>query len=89
MTGFQLKNGDVLIEKNEIQMISGAELLCQTVKSVLNTNKGEWYFDEDEGIEFSNILGKKAPIKTNDSTGIYEDYSEYGERLARRLDGVF
>ena len=60
MKGFKLdSNGDVEIIKNEIQMIDGNELLRQTVKSVLNTNKKEWFFDENEGITFSNILGKQ------------------------------
>lgn len=56
--GFALKNGDVLIENNEIQMVEGNELLRQTVQSIIETNKGEWFEDWDEGIEFSNILGK-------------------------------
>lgn len=50
--------GDVLIENNEIQMVEGNELLRQTVQSIIETNKGEWFEDWDEGIEFSNILGK-------------------------------
>lgn len=50
--------GDVLIENNEIQMVEGDELLRQTVQSIIETNKGEWFEDWDEGIEFSNILGK-------------------------------
>lgn len=48
----------MLIENNEIQMVEGDELLRQTVQSIINTNKGEWFTDWDEGIEFSNILGK-------------------------------
>lgn len=83
MTGFQLKNGDVVIENNEIQMVSDAELIRQTVETVLNTNKGEWFFDEDEGINFDNILGKKKKIKDNGNTSDY-----YNDRLEKRLDGV-
>lgn len=40
-------------------MINGNELLRQTVQSVLGTNKGEWFLDIDEGIDFSNLLGKE------------------------------
>ena len=50
--------GDLLIENNEIQMIEGEELLRQTVQSIIETNKGEWFTDWDEGVNFSNILGK-------------------------------
>lgn len=39
-------------------MVDGEELLRQTIQTIINTNKGEWFNDWDEGIEFSNILGK-------------------------------
>lgn len=59
MNGFELdENGDVLIQNNQIQMINGDDLLRQTVKSVIGTNKGEWFLNEDEGITFENIKGK-------------------------------
>lgn len=60
MKGFALdSNGDLLIEGNRISMISGEDLIRQTVQTVLGTNKGEWSLNIDEGIDFSNILGKK------------------------------
>lgn len=59
MRGFKLdENGDILIKNNEIQMIEGNELLQQTAQSVVGTNKGEWVLNREEGIMFSNILGK-------------------------------
>lgn len=42
----------------EIRMIDGNELVRQTVQIVLSTNKGEWFFNEELGIKFPNILGK-------------------------------
>lgn len=88
MQGFKLVDGDVAIENNIVQMTSGAELLRQTVETVLNTNKGEWWLNPDEGINFSNILGKNN-VKTNDvDTGGSTISSEFNELLARRLDGV-
>jgi len=60
MKGFKLSNGDVVIENNKIVMVDGNDLLRQTVESVLQTNKGEWFLNEDEGINFKAIL-KKAP----------------------------
>lgn len=50
--------GDLLIENNELQMVDGNELLRQKVQEVINTNKGEWFFDWEQGIDFSSILGK-------------------------------
>lgn len=37
---------------------------CKPAQQVLNTNKGEWFANHDEGITFSNILGKN---KTEDA----------------------
>ena len=48
-----------MIEHNRIQMVSGNELLRQTVESVLQTNKKEWFLNWQEGINFYNLLGKR------------------------------
>lgn len=59
MKGFMLDDhGDVVIHNNKILMVEGDELLLQTVKCVLGTNKGEWPLNREEGINFHNILGK-------------------------------
>ena len=91
MQGFKLNNGDVVIENGEIQMTSGADLTRQTVETVLNTNKGEWWLNPDEGINFSNILGKhtdsQQDSKTSSGTAA-ADNSAINEFLAKRLDGV-
>lgn len=61
MTGFALdKNNDLLISNNQMQMINGNDLTKQTVKTVIGTNKGEWCLNENEGINFKNILGKSV-----------------------------
>ena len=97
MKGFELSNGDVVIKNGEIQMVSGAELTRQTVETVLGTNKGEWFFNVDEGITFSNILGKKGLKETEipqNTTTIVKtvkeivDNPELNQLLQKRLDGV-
>ena len=60
MKGFKFENGDVVFEKGVIPMVEGDELLRQTVESVLGTNKGEWEFNTDEGIDFRAILKKRV-----------------------------
>lgn len=50
-------NGDLIINK-DIQTVDGDELLRQKIMEVLSTNKGEWFFDWEQGINFSNMLGK-------------------------------
>lgn len=58
MKGFSLTDGDLTITNNEIDMIEDDNLTAQTIRCVLSTNKGEWFFDEEEGIDFDNIFGK-------------------------------
>ena len=68
-TGFAIdENGDVVIENNEISIVTGGELIQQKVWSVLRTNLKEWFFDWDQGIDFDNLLGKD----TNEEIVRYE-----------------
>lgn len=98
MKGFLLdSNGDVVIKSGKIQMTEGDDLVRQTIRTVLGTNKGEWVFDQNEGINFKNILGKMGASSENESSenkalkqyyeNILEDTSELSARLAKRLDG--
>ena len=59
MKGFLLdEKGDIVIENGQLVMISGNELKAQTLRTVMGTNKGEWFYNNDEGIDFSFMLGK-------------------------------
>jgi len=59
MKAFKLdSSGDVVINDNKIEYVSGVELVAQTLRQVLNTNLGEWFGNEDEGIDFSVVLTK-------------------------------
>lgn len=87
MRGFLLdKNGDVVIEKGDISMIDGNELLRQSVQFVIATNKGEWFLNEDEGINYHAILKKNpeldsvrdeiaAALLQIDETFVLQDFS--------------
>lgn len=82
MTGFALdKNNDIMILNNQVQMVNGTGLLKQTIKTVIGTNKGEWCLNEDEGINFQNILGKSLPddevIKNELEQGIMQVDSSF------------
>ena len=104
MKGFALnEQGDLLIENGVIQMVHGAELTMQTIKSVLGTQKGEWFLNWEEGINHREILGKKrydlqnpesaeknvAAIKElrNRQQQVEAKEIALTDRLARRLDG--
>lgn len=53
------QNGDVVIKSGDIKMTkSNSELLLQKIKTVLGTNKGEWIFDKEQGIDYRIILVK-------------------------------
>lgn len=91
------EHGDVLIERNEIQMVHGSELKLQTLKTTLATQKGEWFLNWQQGVDYNSILGKKRYASKND--GIAKQYIEeirandennnlLNDKLARRLDGV-
>lgn len=63
MTGFKLdKFGDVVMDKGSITMVSDDELIQQKCKTILGTNKKEWFLNEDEGIDFKNILTKNPNL---------------------------
>lgn len=97
MEGFMLTNGDLSITNGVIDMVSGSELTAQTIQQVLSTNKGEWLFNQDEGIDFDAILGKHRIKSTsssakdvyymNEIATLKSNDSELSERLRRRLDG--
>lgn len=59
MKSFALdEKGDLLISDGQIQMVFAENLIRQKVKTILSTNKNEWFLNVDEGINFRNILGK-------------------------------
>jgi len=79
--GFKLdNNGDVVIEKGKIAMVSDTDLIAQTVRQVLNTNLGEWEFDTAEGIDFQRILAK------NPNHDLIQDTIQLG---LRQVDETF
>lgn len=60
MKNFKLDplTNDVMIVNNQIQMVEDNDLLSQTCRTVLGTNKGEWFNNKNEGISFQNIFSK-------------------------------
>lgn len=79
MKGFSTHNGDVVVNQT-IEIAEESELLRQKVQLVLGTNKGEWKYDEEEGIDFFVVL-RKNPDKD-------EIRNEIEEAL-RKIDETF
>lgn len=100
MKGFKLINGDVSITDNQIDMVEDADLEVQTMQTVLQTNKGEDPFDENEGIDFHQVLGKKVTVdmvETQIRNGlnqvnpdyIIEDFDRIVDKESRRAEVEF
>lgn len=74
MKGFKVnEKGDVSITNGVIDMISGEELTAQTIRTVIGTNKGEWFLNADEGIDFRYLIGKGVTedmIRTQIDSGV-------------------
>jgi len=81
MKGFALDaRGDVLIENGAISLAVGDNLTQQKVWTVLHTNLGEWFFDWEQGIDFSKLIGK----------GVGEELARYEvERGLHQVDSTF
>lgn len=93
------ERGDIVIENGTIQMVHDNELTLQKIKSVLGTQKGEWFLNWEEGINHENILGKKRYAEK--TSAIEKQYiseinalkqeqvadDELNKLLAKRLDG--
>lgn len=60
MNSPKLIDGDLVIENGNLLMIEGDEELAQSVRSVLQTRKGEFFLDPEHGMSFDNLLGKTA-----------------------------
>lgn len=59
MFGFACgEDGDLSMTDGRINEAEDAELMRETLRAVWSTNQGEWDGDPEEGIIFSNFLGK-------------------------------
>ena len=101
MKGFALDaSGDVLVEGGEISMVVGDSLLQQTVWSVLRTNLNEWFFDLNQGIDMSNLLGRQTSeelvryviergLRQVDETFAIAEFSYTADRQVRKSTVAF
>lgn len=101
MKGFALdEKGDVLIENNEISIVTGDSLLQQKVWTVLRTNLQEWFFDWEQGIDFENLLGKgtseelvryevEQGLHQVDSTFVITEFSYEEDKKGRKATVYF
>ena len=55
---FKMINGDIVIENNDLVLVTGQEELRQNIENRLSVNKGEWFLNTDLGLQYSDIQGK-------------------------------
>jgi len=60
MFSLLLKDGDIVIDEGELQLVEGADELAQCVDVTLNINQGEWFFNRNAGIDRSKTHGKST-----------------------------
>lgn len=82
---------DILTEGGkQIQMVEGGELIAQKILIVLGTNIGEWFWNEDFGIDFDYIIGKgitEDMIRAQIESGLSQvDKSLYLSTIDVRID---
>ena len=83
--GFLLKDGDIVLAKDggntispngkRIQLIEGNELIAQKFLVVLGTNIGEWFWNENLGVNYDYLIGKgitEDMIRSQIEVGIHQ-----------------
>ncbi|NNV04648.1 DUF2634 domain-containing protein [Brevibacillus sp. MCWH] len=55
----KIVDGDLVFENGDVVMVDGDEELAQSLQSVFQTNKGEWFLNSEHGLDRSPLLVKK------------------------------
>ncbi|AKG05517.1 hypothetical protein AAV35_012645 [Salimicrobium jeotgali] len=58
MKTMEIESGDLVMKDGDITLIEGTQEIAQSLYIALATFKGEWYQDEELGVERSKLLGK-------------------------------
>jgi hypothetical protein len=57
------KTRDLVLKNGDLQLVKGKALTMQKVQLTLSTNKGEWFLNEEQGIDFRVVLTKNPNIE--------------------------
>lgn len=79
------ENGDLFMEQGKLQEVSGVEEIRQRFRQLLRTNKGEWFLNPEEGLDYSTFW-----TKTPDEEAIRMTIDEVAEQVEEieRLEDV-
>lgn len=53
-------DGDLLMEHGQLQEVDGVDEVVQRFRQIVRTNKGEWFLNPDEGIDY-RVFWQKLP----------------------------
>ncbi|MBL5768235.1 DUF2634 domain-containing protein [Heyndrickxia sporothermodurans] len=59
MKSLKLLNGDLVLTNGEIELVDGDDELKQNLEVILKTRLGEFFLDENIGLDRTNLLTKQ------------------------------
>ena len=79
------ENGDLFMDQGQLQEVSGVEEIRQRFRQLLRTNKGEWFLNPEEGLDYLAFW-----TKTPDEEAIRMTIEEVAAQVEEieRLEGV-
>ena len=78
------REGDLVMERGQLQEIEGLDELVQRFRQLFRTNKGEWFLSPEEGLDRS-VLFQKIPDEEEIRLAL-EDVAEQIEEIERIQD---
>lgn len=58
MKTLKVLNGDIVFKNKELEMISEKEEIKQNIERIISTRLGEWFLNQDFGLNYENITQK-------------------------------
>lgn len=58
MKNIRTENGDMVFENRDLSLVDSEAEFIQTVKELFSVNRKEWFFNEDKGFDFFQVLGR-------------------------------
>ncbi|ADE87500.1 hypothetical protein [Deep-sea thermophilic phage D6E] len=55
----KIMDGDLVFENGDVVMVDGDEELAQSLETIFRTRKGEWFLNEQFGLDFEPFLTKR------------------------------
>lgn len=74
------ENGDFILQNGSFVMVEGNEQLAQEVRIAIQTSRGEWFLDLDEGLDRQPLFAKKFS-ENNARSSIIESLMNTSEPL--------